>query len=217
MWYFNKNIRIALRKHVLRIDLHTHVGEVSDFNNPNDLTSSIRSMLSSAIYKGLDIIGIVSHEGPYIGQEAQKLVLQEGIDLYVLAGEEYFTSDRIRMIVFHLKDRMPPNLSAEQAIEYSHKNHGFSLIINISKRQLQQLNKLEGTLSAPDGIEVYDAVSGGFRDVNTDYPNFVGSAAKSSNELDKINVYTLLDRSEAEKIGLLPEHYGEEYTPQYLQ
>jgi PHP family Zn ribbon phosphoesterase len=117
MWY-----KFALRKHQLRIDLHAHVGEVEDFNNENDLTSSIRSMLASAVYKGLDILGIISHEGPFMGQKAQQLVKQEGIDLYVVAGEEYLSLDKVRMIIFNLQDKMPHNMESAQAIAYAHQN-----------------------------------------------------------------------------------------------
>jgi hypothetical protein len=197
--------------------LHTHVGEAADFNNENDMISAIRSMLSSAIYKGLDVIGIVSHEGPYIGQKAEQLIQQDGIDLFVLAGEEYLANDKVRMIIFHLKDKMPPNLSSEQAITYAHQNKGFVLVINTSKRQLQRLNKLRGTASAPDAVEAYDATSGSYRDIDTEYPTFASTAAKSSRDMDTLNVYTLVDRAELEGMGLLPEHYGESYEPRYLQ
>lgn len=215
MWY--KRLVTSLRKHVLRVDLHTHVGESADFNNENDIISAIRSMLASAVYKGLDVIGIVSHDGPFIGQKAQQLVQEDGIDLYVVAGEEYFSTDNVRMIIFHLKEKMPPNLSSEQAITYAHQNRAFVLIINATKRSLQRLNKLQGTAAAPDAVEAYDATIGSYRDIDTEYPTFASTAAKSSRDMDSLNIYTLIDRGDLEKMGLLPEHYGENYEPKYLQ
>lgn len=211
MWY-----KEALRKHTLRVDLHTHIGEATDFNSENDLNSSIRSLLASAVYKGLDIIGVVSHEGPFIGQKAQQLVKQEGIDLYVLAGQEYLSADQVRMIIYNFNEKIPPNLSCEQAIAYAHKKNAFVLLINASKRQLQKLNKLEGTVYAPDAVEVFDAVVGAYRDIDTNYPRFASSAAKSAHDMDDLKIYTLIDRGELEGMGLLPEHYGEEFLPQYL-
>lgn len=211
MWY-----KEALRKHTLRVDLHTHIGEMTDFSNPNDLTSALRSLLAAAVYKGLDVIGVVSHVGPYVGQEAQRLIKTEGIDLYVLAGEEYFSVDKIRMIIYNLQEPLPQNQTADKIIEYAHQQKGFVLIINASKRAMQQLNKIEGTSAAPDAVEVYNASSGGYRDTETNYPTFVSSAAKSSAEMDKLNIFTLIDRKDIESIGLLPENYGTEYVPQYL-
>jgi hypothetical protein len=90
------------------------------------------------------------------------------------------------------------------------------LIINASKRHIQQLNKAKGTASAPDAIEVYDATVGLYRDIHTEYPCFASSASKSSRDLDTLKVFTLMDRSQVEAMGLLPEDYGTEYTPQYL-
>lgn len=211
MWY-----KIALRKHVMRVDLHTHIGESADFNNQNDLISALRSMISSAVYKGLDVLGIVSHEGPYIGQLAQQLVQQDGIDLYVVAGDEYFSTDQVRMIIYNLKDKAPPNLSAEQVIAYAHKQHGFVLIIDASKRKIHELNKLTGTISAPDAIEIYDALIGSYRDIDSELPTFASSAAKSSHDLDSLNIYTSADRKDLESMGLLPENYGADYVPGYL-
>ena len=215
MWYSRQII--ALRKHQLRVDLHTHAGESSDFNNENDMASAIKSLLSSAVYKGLDVIGIVSHDGPYVGEKAQQLVAKEGIDLFVLAGQEYTTSDNISMIVYHLKDKIPDNMSSEQAIAYAHKNRGFVMVITASKRQIQTMNKYKGTAYAPDAVESYDAAVGEYRDMETEYPTFICSAAKSAHDMDTINIYTIIDRSEAENIGLLPEHYGEDFIPKYLE
>jgi hypothetical protein len=212
MWY-----KTALRKNVMRVDLHAHIGEVDDFNNENDLNSAIRSILTSAVYKGLDVIGLVSHDGPFIGQRAQQLVQQDGIDLYVIPGEEYTANDKVSMIIFNLKDKMPANLNSEQAIQYAHQQKGFVLVINISKRHLQQLNKLRGTGNAPDAIEVYDAVMGAYKDIDTDYPTFASTAAKNSRDMDALNIYTLIARNELEGMGLLPEEYGTTYEPKYLQ
>lgn len=217
LWYDTAKQVTALRKHVLRVDLHVHCGEATDFNNPNDLASTIKSIVSAAIVKGLDVIGIVSHAGPQIGIQAQQIVAQDGVDLFVIPAEEYYSTDKARLIIYKLQEQMPQNMAVEQAIEYAHKKGAWVMAINVSKRQLQKFNKIHGTVSAPDAVEIYNAASGGYRDIHTNYPTFISSAAKNSREMDTLNVYTLIDREEIEGMGLLPQEYGKDYIPQYLQ
>ena len=216
-WYKTSKEITALRKHVLRVDLHTHVGEITDFNNPNDLLSTIKSLISAAIVKGLDVLGVVSHAGPQIGIQARQLVAQDGLDLFIIPAEEYYSADKVRFIIYNMNEQMPQNMIAEQAIVYAHQKGGWVMAINVSKRQLQNFNKIKGTTSAPDAIEIYNASSGGYRDIHTEYPTFISSAAKNSRDLDNLNIFTLIEREEIEGMGLLPTDYGKEYTPQYLQ
>lgn len=216
-WYESGKKVEALRKHVLRVDLHVHCGEIGDFNNPNDLLSTIRSTVSAAIVKGLDVVGIVSHNGPEVGQMAQQSIIETGADLFVIPGQEYCCVDKARFIAYNVAQKIPENMACDQAIAYVHENKGFVMAIEVSKRFLQHYEKIQGTVSAPDAIEIYNASSGGYRDITTEYHKFVSSAAKNSREMDDLNVYTLIDRAELEEMGVLPQGYGENYVPQYLQ
>jgi hypothetical protein len=215
-WYKIAKEVNALRKNTLRVDLHVHCGEPSEFGNENEMMSKIKGVVSSAIVKGLDIIGIISHEGPFIGQKAMQQCMQEGVDLFVLSGQEYLTTDKVNFIVYNLKDKMPDNLLYEQAVKHAHDNKGFVMIIDAGKRMLQHINQAKGTPTAPDAVEIYNATSGGYRDIDTEYPTFISSAAKNSRDMDTLNIYTLIDRKALETMGLLPQHYGENYVPQYL-
>ena len=52
--------------------------------------------------------------------------------------------------------------------------------------------------------------------MNIDFPKFVSSGATSANELEAINIFTLLDRNKAEEMGLLSPGEGESFVPKYL-
>lgn len=211
MWY-----KIALRKNVMRADLHVHPGEAEDFNTPNAMDNAIKSMLTSAISKGLDIIGIVSYNGPQIGNRAQQIAQDNHLDLYVAAGEEYTTSDKFKFVIFNLKQPVQPNLTSDQAIKFAHQNNGFVLAISLTRRQMQHLRKIKGAPEAPDAVEIYNASLGAYHDTNIDYPKFVSSGAKSTTQLDNVNVFTLIDRKDLEAMNVLPIGFGAEYTPRYL-
>jgi hypothetical protein len=54
-------------------------------------------------------------------------------------------------------------------------------------------------------------------DIDEDYQEFMNSAAKSANSLENTNVYTLINRKELERSGLIPAGTGMDYVPKYLQ
>ena len=59
--------------------------------------------------------------------------------------------------------------------------------------------------------------NGGYRDLNIDFPKFITSASTSANELEQSNAFTLIERKEAEKIGLLAPNQGIDFEPKYLK
>ncbi len=216
-WYQTSKLRTALRKNVMRADLHVHVGELSDFNNPNDMAASVKSVLTSAIIKGIDVVGVLGHEGPEIAWKAREIAKQSGIDIYVIPGQEYLCADGLHILVYLLKKAMPPNMNSDQAITYAHKNSGFVMAITVSKRQSQHLNKIKGTPSAPDAVEIYNAVTGGYQDIDVDYPKFVCSASKTPKDMENLNVFTLINRNDLAALGLMPKDEGVDYLPNYLK
>ena len=54
-WYQTSKLCTALRKHVLRVDLCVFIDEEKVFSDENYLNSTIKSILTAAIIKGLDI------------------------------------------------------------------------------------------------------------------------------------------------------------------
>lgn len=218
-WYrLSKNV-LALRKNVLRVDLHIHAGDAADFTDEQVKNSTIKSILSAAIIKGLDVVGIISHDGPEMGLLAIQIAKNEGIDLWVVAGQEYTTTDKIKLIAYNLTKAMPPNMDFQTASEYVHKNKGLVMAIDITRRQAQLMNRLKGTPSAPDAIELYNAAVGWFMDIDidTEYANFTNSAAKNAKMLEDTNVYTLINRKQFEQLGFLPPGAGTDYVPKYLK
>jgi hypothetical protein len=216
-WYQGKNLRTSLRKHQMRVDLRVYPGDMTKMVNPNDQISALKSMLTSAIIKGLDVVGVVAPNSPQVGLLAQKIAKESGLDIYVLAGEDYTCSDKFNLVIYNLQEPMHLNLDVNKAIKYAHDRGGWVMAINVTKRQAQHLNKNKDTILAPDAIEIYNDVSGGYMDVEVEYPRFVSSASKSPNELEKSRTYTLIHRKDMEATGLLPEGEGSEFVPKYLE
>lgn len=201
---------------MLRVDLRVHPGDMSQMANPNDVQSTLKSLITSAIIKGLDLVGIVTPNSSQAGWQATQIAKESGMDVFVVPGEEYTCADKHKLVVYNLKEPMHLNLTVDKAIKFAHDRGGWVMAINVTKRQAQQLNKLKDTISAPDAIEIYNDVSGGYMDVEVQYPRFVSSASDSPNALEKSRTYTLIHRNEMEAMGLLPEGEGSEYIPQYL-
>jgi len=216
-WYTTSKECVALRKHMLRVDMRVYVGNEDAYQNENDLLNAIKSIITAAIIKGLDVVGFVSVHGPQLGYKALEIAKNQGVDLYVIPAEEYHTNDKGQLVIYGLKEAMPMNLSTEQAVKHAHKEGGFVMVINVGKRLAQHLNTLKNTDAAPDAVEIYNGVTGGYQDIEVDYPKFISTGAVSANELEKSNVFTLINRKELEGMGLLPENEGSEYIPGYLK
>jgi predicted metal-dependent phosphoesterase TrpH len=210
---------LALRKHVMRVDLHVHAGDLADFKDEQLRNQSIKSILSAAVISGLDVIGVVAHDGPQIGLIAKQIASQEKYDLYVIPGHEYLCTDKLRFLALNINQPVPPNLDYEKAAQWVHQNKGYIMITDLTRRQAQYINKLKGTDAAPDGIELYNTAVGWYMDldIDKDYQAFMNSAAKSANNLENTNVYTLINRKELERVGLIQEGAGENYVPKYLE
>lgn len=187
------------------------------FSNEDYLNSTIKSILTSAIINGLDIVGILSPDAPYVGLKAKQMAQQQQMDLVVVSGQTYKCSGKEELFIYNLLKPVPMNLSIDKACGYVHDNNGFVLATNVNSKLAITLNRLQGSKFAPDGVEIFNAKSGGYRDVDIDFPRFVNSGSTSANELDDSNVFTLMQRKTAQEMGFLQGDEGVDFTPKYLK
>lgn len=215
-WYQISKQCVALRKHVLRVDLCLFIDKETAFSNENFLNSTIKSLLTSAIIKGLDIVGILSEDSPNIGWKAYDMAESQKMDLKVIPGQTYKCVGKELLYIYKLRETVPSNLTIDKACEFAHKRNGFVVAANVTKRQVANLEKLQGSIYAPDAVEIFNDKTGGFRDFNIDFLKFISSGSTSANELEISNSFTLMDRKELANIGLLGEDEKVDYTPKYL-
>lgn len=216
-WYKTAKECVAIRKNVLRVDLCVFIDKEEKFANEDYLNSTIKSILTSAIINGLDIVGILSADDPSVGLRAERMSIEQKMDVVVVPGQTYICRDNESLYIYRLKSPMPKNLTIDKACEYVHKQGGFVMATNVTKAIGQKINRLQGSLYAPDAVEVFNAQTGGYRDIDIDFPRFVSSGATSANELEETNVFTLLERKTAVEMGFIHEEQGVDYTPKYLQ
>lgn len=216
-WYKTAKECVAIRKNVLRVDLCVFIDKEEQFANEDYLNSTIKSILTSAIINGLDIIGILSSDDPSVGLRAEQMSIEQKMDVVVVPGQTYICRDNESLYIYRLKRPMPKNLTIDKACEFVHKQGGFVMATNVTKAIGQKINRLQGSLFAPDAVEVFNAKVGGYRDIDIDFPRFVSSGATSANELEENNVFTLLERKKAVEMGFIHEEQGVDYTPKYLQ
>jgi hypothetical protein len=216
-WYHIAKECTAIRKNVLRVDLCVFIDKEEAFSNEDYLNSTIKSILTSAIINGLDIIGVLSPDAPYVGLKAKQMAQQQQMDLVVVSGQTYICSGKEELYIYNLSKPVPRNLSIDKACGYVHDNNGFVLVTNVNSKLAPTLNRLQGSKFAPDGVEIFNAKSGGYRDVDIDFPRFVNSGSTSANELDDSNVFTLIQRKTAQEMGFLQGDEGVDYTPKYLK
>lgn len=215
-WYNQSKIVVALRKHVLRADLCVFIDEEEAFTNLSYLESTIKSILTASIIKGLDIVGILTRNNTSIGWKAVQMAKQQKMDISVVPGQIYYCKDKEQIYIYNLQKPLKPNLTLSDACSVTHKLGGFVMITNVGKRLNQTLDKLQGSEYSPDAVEIFNAKVGGYRDLNIDYPKFISSGAASATELEATNVYTLIDRKKAEELKLISQGEGIDYTPKYL-
>ena len=215
-WYKTAKECVAIRKNVLRVDLCIFIDKEEQFANVDYLDSTIKSILTSAIINGLDIVGILSADDPSVGLKAQQMSIEQKMDIAVVPGQTYICRDKESLFIYRLTKPMPKNLTIDRACEYAHKQGGFVMATNVTNAIGQKINRLQGSLYAPDAVEVFNAQVGGYRDIDIDFPRFVTSGATSANELEETNVFTLIERKNAAKMGFIHEEQGIDYEPKYL-
>lgn len=193
------------------------IDDETAFGNINFLNSTIKSILTAAIIKGLDIIGILTANDPTVGWKAWQLAKTQQMDITVVPGFTYICQDGEELYIYKIRKKLTPRLPLSQACLEAHRLGGYVIASNVSKRQLQALEKLQGSENAPDAIEIYNAKVGGYRDLGIDFPTFVSSGATSASDLEDSNVFTMIDRKKAEEIKLIAPEEGIDFEPKYLK
>jgi hypothetical protein len=216
-WYRIAKQCTSLRKHVLRIDPCIFVDDEAAFSSTSVMNSTIKSILTAAIIKGLDVVGILSNKSSNVGWIAYQMAKQQQMDIAVLPGQTYICTTGEEIYIYKIKQPLPKNLTLPKACEAAHKMGGFVIITNLTKQKVRDIEKLKGSTYAPDAVELFNAKSGGYHDFEVDLPAFISSAATSANSLEDSNAFTLLERSKAEEMGLLAPNEGEDFEPKYLK
>ncbi|MBS1722340.1 MAG: hypothetical protein JSS66_04975 [Armatimonadetes bacterium] len=216
-WYDTAKEVTALRKHMLRVDLRVYAPLELDLQNVQAADAHIRSLLTAGIANGLDVLGVVHPLGPQFGWRAQQMCQQENLDVWVVPGEEYLCNDKVRLLVYLLRQSMPANLGMQQACQHVHKAGGWVMVTELTKGQAQDINSVLNSPACPDAVEIYNAAGGDYEDIDVDLPKFISSASRNANDLERTNVYTLIHRKDFESYGLLPEGFGQDFKPEYLK
>jgi hypothetical protein len=216
-WYGIARECVSLRKHVLRVDPCVFIDEETTFSNKNVLDSTIKSILTAAIIKGLDVIGILTKNSPTVGWMAWDMAKKQQMDIAVLPGQTYLCTSKEELYIYKLRQPLKSGLDLPSACEAAHKLGGFVIATNLTKQKVLDIEKLQGSLFAPDAVEIYNEKSGAYQDLDVDFPKFVSSASTSGNDLESSNAFTLVPRREAEKMGLLAPNEGVDFEPKYLK
>lgn len=206
----------ALRKNQLRVDLGVYCTKFNALNDTNNISSALRNILLTAIFQGLDVIGILDINGPMLGWMAVNIAVQNNLDIWVLPGEQYTCAEGEHLNIYKLREQMPANMSVGEAIKFARQKGAFVVATQVTRRQAQRYNKIVGTDEAPDAVEIYNAATGGFSDINLNYPKFISSSSQDAGDLTHTNAYTIKSREEIEDMGLLPANWGVDYVPNYL-
>jgi hypothetical protein len=181
------------------------------------IDATIISFIASAIVKGLDIGGFVSHD-INISNRAVELAKTQDVDLFVLPGQSYATTDEYDMVVYNNQENINPGMSLEQVITTARQNGWLTLVYNLGKQKAHRIfNLSEEKKLAPDFIEIFSAKSYGYLYFPTTTYEVVSSASETPYELEDNNIYTLVPRKDMERKGVIPEGMGEDYEPSYLQ
>lgn len=210
-------LKVALRKNQLHVDLGIRISNVHALKTPNEQMSAVKSILFTAIFEGLDVIGLVDASGPQLGWQARHIANQNNLDIWVVPGEEYICADKEVLLIYNLQESMPPNLDVQSAIKHAKKHNGFVMAARITRRQAQRYNKWQESGNAPHAVEVYNVKAGGYTDNDVQLPKFISSAAQSGQDLSNTNAYTIIKRKELEDMNVLPPNWGVNYVPPFLQ
>jgi hypothetical protein len=193
------------------------IDDDQSFTSENVLKSTVKSILTAAIIKGLDVIGVLSAKNPNVGWIAYQMAIDQQMDIAVLPGQVYKCVTGEILYVYKMKQQVKPGLDLPKACAYAHKLGGYVIATGLTKKKVAQLDKLQGSAFAPDAVEIYNQKNGGYRDLNIDFPKFITSASTSANELEQSNAFSLVDRKEAEKLGILAPNQGIDFEPKYLK
>ena len=135
-WYHIAKECTSLRKHVLRIDPCIFVDDEAAFSSTSVMNSTIKSILTAAIIKGLDVVGILSNKSTNVGWIAYQMAKQQQMDIAVLPGQTYICSTGEELYIYKIKQPIPKNLTLPKACEAAHKMGGFVIFTNLTKQKV---------------------------------------------------------------------------------
>ncbi len=216
MWY-SKFVKTSLRKHNLRVDFRVYLGDEAEYPTQSEIESKIKSILSSAIIKGLDVIGIVSKFGIEPGNIAKQQAESTGIDLKVLPGQDYLSADGYKAVFYNIKENIPQGLPIQDAILRAKKQNGKVMLYDLKKSEARAVSGWNSTSYEPDIVEIYNSKSKAYKDQDIDFPRVVSSASRSGSELEHTPIYTELSRKRLEDYGFIFKDEGVNFVPKYLQ
>ncbi len=216
-WYQTAKQCTALRKNTLRVDMCVFIDDDQSFTSENVLKSTVKSILTAAIIKGLDVIGVLSAKNPNVGWIAYQMAIDQQMDIAVLPGQVYKCVTGEILYIYKIKQQVKQGLDLAKACAFAHKYGGYVIVTGLTKKKVIELDNLQGSVYAPDGVEIYNQKNGGYRDLNIDFPKFITSASTSANELEQSNAFSLIERKEAEKLGILAPNQGIDFEPKYLK
>ena len=216
-WYQTAKQCTALRKNTLRVDMCVFIDDDQSFTSENVLKSTVKSILTAAIIKGLDVIGVLSAKNPNVGWIAYQMAIDQQMDIAVLPGQVYKCVTGEILYIYKIKQQVKQGLDLAKACAFAHKYGGYVIVTGLTKKKVIQIDKLQGSVYAPDAVEIYNQKNGGYRDLNIDFPKFITSASTSANELEQSNAFSLIERKEAEKLGILAPNQGIDFEPKYLK
>lgn len=206
-WY-----KMALRKHLMRFDPRV---VISTEQGDTNIDAILSAYISSSIIKGLDIAGFVS-QNINISNKAVEIAKQQNVDLYILPGQIYETSDGFNMIIYNTPDNIPEGSDLEQIIRYTKQNHLPTLVYNLGKQKSTRVLKLGKMGFAPTFVEIFNSKSYGYLYIPTNTYEVVSSGAETPSEIEQTNIYSHVPRKDMEKMKIIPENFGINYTPTYL-
>lgn len=208
MWY-----KYALRKHYLKFDPRVIIN--NNISDPN-LDAVLGSFISSAIIKGLDVVGFTSVDVA-VSRRAKTLAEQQGVDLLVLPGQSYQTTDKFDIIIFNHEANINPGSHLEELLQYCNNHNLITLVYNNGKQKSKELIRLnDKTHLKPTLIEIFNAKSPGYLYITTNTFEVVASGVDNQRDFERSNIYSLVQRKDLEQLHIMPENYGIDYTPKYL-
>jgi len=209
--------RTALRGNQLRVDLHVSVPGQAEIADPQFIKSAVNSFLIAATQRGLDIVGIIS-DWLLPGKIARQLAQEEGIDIFVLPGQEVVTSEGLGILALNIETEIPQRLPLNDCLHQIKAQNGMAVTMRPSKRWMQRLNKMLKEPWCPAGIEVYSPKLPDFRDLENEpeFALFMTAGAKTPKELLNSNINTITDREWWVNQGVLTHETGVNYEPAWL-
>ena len=221
------SVRTALRKHNLTADFHIHSCEDPSTEQEVDARFQrphLKSVCSSAIMKGLDLIGIVSRINYDPGIMCKQIIAESGYDLVCLAGVEVETQEGLNLVVYDARSIPQNGISFQDVCRQAHQEGGVTMAIQPNRRNMQKMNSIVGTPDAPDFIEIFnDVTKGGYSNAFVDFepdPEFqllMNSAARNASEIDNSVMMTSIPRKTLIELGIVSEETGTNYIPPYLK